>query len=164
MDLSNIEIIVSEIDGIITDGCDAIDYMDHTLFKKYCMMDFDAINKLKQHFTFVFLSSDSNVNYNVMRARNIPTYFSSHKDDKLTLLTKKILPRYNTRPDNLLYIGSLVSDIPCMKLAYINMASVTTSHILKNVLHRIPVSAGQGIISYTANLLYVEMATRKCKE
>ena len=164
MDLKNIEIIVSEIDGIITDGCDAIDYMNNTLFKKYCIRDFEAINELKRHFTFVFLAEDYAVNYKIMRDRNIPTYFSSNKEDKLSILTKKILPRYNTRPENLLYLGSSLSDIPCIHLSQISMVPATILGVASEASYQIPITSGQGIISYVANTLRVEMARRKCKE
>jgi 3-deoxy-D-manno-octulosonate 8-phosphate phosphatase KdsC-like HAD superfamily phosphatase len=164
MDLKNIEIIVSEIDGIITDGCAALEYLNHTLFKNYCVRDFDAINELKSYFTFVFLSSDPTISYNIMRKRNIPAYFTNNNSDKLTLLTKRILPKYNTRPENLLYIGSSFSDIPSMHLSQISMAPIASIGVASEALHQIPIGPGHGIISYVANILRVEIARRKCKE
>lgn len=164
MDLTNIEIIVSEIDGIITDGNVPLDYLNNTLFKNYCMRDFDAINELKTYFAFVFLASDAAISYNVMRTRNIPAYFATNRDDKLTLLTKRILPRYNTRPENLLYLGSSLSDIPCMNLSQISMVPVTVLGVASAASHQIPINPGQGVISYLYNILRVEMARRKCKE
>lgn len=164
MNLKNIEIIVSEIDGIITDGCAALEYLNNTIFKTYCLRDFDAINELKSYFTFVFLSSDAAISYNIMRKRIIPSYFSNSKDDKLTLLTKKILPRYNNRPENLLYIGSMFSDVPCMHLAQISMAPTAAIGVATKASHQIPIAPGQGVISYVADTLRIEMARRKCKE
>jgi 3-deoxy-D-manno-octulosonate 8-phosphate phosphatase KdsC-like HAD superfamily phosphatase len=61
--VNDIEIIVSEIDGVITNGCDSIDYMNHTMFKTFCMRDFEAITELQAHFTFVFLSSDVAISF-----------------------------------------------------------------------------------------------------
>lgn len=164
MGFSRIKIIVSEIDGVITDGCVPIDYMNNTLFKTYCVHDFEAINELKSYFTFVFLSSDTAVSYNIMRSRNIPAYFITQRDDKLRLLTKRILPHYNAQPDNLLYIGSMYSDLPCMKLAGISMSSESATGVSTDVTCRIPVAPGKGIISYVANILRTEMAVRKRKE
>jgi len=163
MDLKNIEIIVSEIDGIITDGNIPLDYLNNTLFKTYCMRDFDAINYLKTYFTFVFLASDAAISYNITRTRNIPAYFATNKDDKLTLLTKRILPRYNTRPENLLYVGSSFSDIPCMHLAQISMVPKDVMGVASEASHQIPIAPGQGVLSYLANVLHVEIAKRKRK-
>ena len=164
MDLTNITIIVSEIDGIITDGKVPIDHINNTLFKNYCMHDFDAINELKSYFDFVFLASDPAVSYNIMRMRNIPAYFTTHVDNKLSLLSKRILPHYAARPENLLYIGSFISDIPCMHLAQISLAPEDALGAAQKALYKLPCTAGNGVIAYVASLLRIEMATRKCKE
>ena len=57
-----IKLIVSEIDGVITSGVSQIDNVGITLFKDFYLGDFEAINKLKSTFQFVFLSADNNVN------------------------------------------------------------------------------------------------------
>lgn len=163
MSLENIEIIVSEIDGVITDGLVALEYLNNALFKNYYMRDFEAINNLKVYFTFVFLSSDPSVSYNVMRARNIPAYFTTSRDDKLTILTKKILPRYNTVPENLLYIGSTQSDIPCMQLAQLSMVPASITEVASKAAYQMPIAPGQGVLSYVANTLHVEIERRKRK-
>lgn len=161
MDFRNIEIIVSEIDGVITDGKNAIDYLNHIIFKNYCDLDFEAINELKPFFTFVFLSSSPEVSYNVMRTRNIPTYFTSHKEDKLTILTKRILPRYNTRADNLLYIGSRVTDIPCLHLAQMGMAVKNSSlTVLQASNEVLPIESGCGVLTHVNDLLRSEKNKR----
>ena len=112
----------------------------------------------------MFLSSDASVSYNIMRARNIPAYFVTNRDDKVTLLTKKILPHYNTRPGNLLYIGSTFSDIPCMHSAQISMAPKSILGVASEAIHQIPTEPGHGVISYVAAALRSEIARRKCKE
>ncbi len=163
MEFNNIKIIVSEIDGIITDGRNALDYLNNTIFKNYCVVDFDAINELKTYFTFVFLSSDPAISYNVMRSRNIPTYFSKANESKIDILTKKILPKYKVKPTNLLYLGSTLSDVPCMKLAQISMVSEDSFFIYKGADYRMPVSPGNGVLSYLAGILNNEILTRKCR-
>lgn len=144
-----IEIIVSEIDGIITDGFKPIDYMNHTIFKNYCERDFEAINELKSYFTFVFLSADKEVSYNIMRNRNIPTYFSENKDlDKMFFLTQRILPKYKKRPENLLYIGNHISDIPCLQLAERGITLKSSSERVRRASNIIlDIEPGHGVIS-----------------
>ncbi len=164
MDFSNIDIIVSEIDGILTDGFKPIDNMNLCLFKNYCEKDFEVINELKKFFTVVFLSSDADVSYNVMRTRNIPAYFVKSNETKFDVLTKKIMPRYNMRPENLLYIGNKLSDVSCMNYAEYSFtipASVSKVVIASN--GTIPGASGKGIITklYEALLPELEKRTRK---
>lgn len=145
MNFENIEIIVSEIDGIITDGFDATDYLDTIIFKSFRTMDFEYINDLKPYFTFVFLSSSPHVSYYLMRKKNIPAFFTDNNRNKLEILQRDILPRYNTTPSNLLYIGSKLSDIPCMNLAEISATINNCSSRLKNIANFViedPIKAG----------------------
>lgn len=164
MDFKNIKIIVSEIDGIITNGAKPIDNMGYTMFKYYYENDFEAINELKKFFTFVFLADDSEINYNLMRKRNIPTYFSTNKLSKLDILINKIMYRYHAKPENLLYIGNKITDIPCMQYAEI---SFTTNKALMKVKYTanmiLDVSPGLGVIVNVNDILYAEITSRQRK-
>jgi len=164
MDFDNIEIIVSEIDGIITDGFDATDYMDTVIFKSFRTMDFEYINELKPYFTFVFLSSSPHISYYLMKKKNIPAFFTDNNKSKLEILQRDILPRYNTGPSNLLYVGSKLSDISCMNLAEISVATNNCSSKLKNTANFIiEDSIKSGVIPQVYDLLREEQEKRKRK-
>ena len=107
------KIIVSEIDGVITPGRSCIDNIGITLFKDFYIGDFEAINKLKSEYTFVFLSSDNNVNYNICARRCIPFYWASKNKREILL---DVLRKYNYTAEDVTYIGSTISDIPCMQM------------------------------------------------
>jgi 3-deoxy-D-manno-octulosonate 8-phosphate phosphatase KdsC-like HAD superfamily phosphatase len=109
----NVKLIVSEVDGIITEGQAAIDNMNNTLFKFFYLGDFEAINLLKKHYNFVFLSSDNNVTYNIMRTRNIPFFWA--KQSKKEVLTD-IMHRYSVNPEKVMYIGCNFSDLECIDM------------------------------------------------
>lgn len=164
MDFSNIELIVSEIDGVITDGNAPLDYLGYSPFKFYCGKDFEVINELKRNFTFVFLATDASVSYNIMRSKNIPSYFPSRQENKLDILTKKIMSKYNMRPENILYIGNSLSDVPCMNLADISFAlgdsvnkvRTASSWVLKT-------KAGEGVLCEVYDILFEEQEKRKRK-
>jgi 3-deoxy-D-manno-octulosonate 8-phosphate phosphatase KdsC-like HAD superfamily phosphatase len=111
--MQNIKLVVSEIDGVLTSGKSYIDELGNVLFKDIYTADFEAINKLKTFCTFVFLSSDNHINYNLSARKNIPFYWA--KSNKLITLTS-ILRHYSVTSDETLYIGSKVSDIPCMQM------------------------------------------------
>jgi len=154
MDFKNTQIVISEIDGVITNGLDAVDTMSNVLFKNYCNKDFEAINLLKPFFTFVFLSSDSAISYGVMRSKNIPSYFTKYRTDSKVALINKIINRYNVTPENILYIGSKLSDLPCMDVSEISIVPRDAPIELKHRTSIIAdVSGGAGVICYVYNLL-----------
>ncbi len=162
MDLTKIDIIVSEVDGIITDGTVALDNLNNVLFKNYCEQDFDAINELKKVFTFVFLASDPNISLGVMQKRNIPFFYPKSRDSKCKVLVSNILPRYNMQPANLLYIGSRLSDIECMNLAEICCYAVgAPKGLLKvNNSETIRCLEGKGVLSELHGILTPEIDRR----
>jgi len=154
MDFKNTQIIISEVDGVITNGLDAIDTMSNVLFKNYSNKDFEAINLLKPFFTFVFLSSDSTISYGVMRSKNIPSYFTKYKTDNKAIIINKIISRYNVTPENILYIGSKLSDLPCMDVSEISIVPRDAPTELKHRASIIAdVDGGAGVICYVHNLL-----------
>lgn len=154
MEFTNIEIIVSEVDGVLTNGVDSIDTMNNTVFKSYHTKDFEAINMIKPYFTFVFLSSDPSVSYGVMRSRNIPFYFTKTKADKKIDILHKIISKYNTTPENLLYIGSKFSDIDCMRLAEFSISPYDGVTPIRNMANYLsPIFGGAGVICDVYDLL-----------
>jgi 3-deoxy-D-manno-octulosonate 8-phosphate phosphatase KdsC-like HAD superfamily phosphatase len=161
LDFSDVKIIVSEIDGVITDGNSFIDHMNFTLFKNFCNIDFEVINELKKHFVFVFLSSDSSVSYNIMRYRNIPTYFSNNKENKFDILKHKIMNRYGFSPIDLLYIGNRLDDISCMKYSEIKFTTNNSANQVKSISNYVFETApGQGVLCELYDILISEIDKR----
>ena len=138
--MKEIKLIVSEIDGVLTDGTSAVDNMGNILFKNIFLADFEAINKIKSNYIFVFMSSDNYVNYNLLQKKNIPFYWAKN-DKRETLLS--ILRHYNITVDDVLYIGSKLSDISCMTLV---PTSFCTNKSVKD-FKTFDTPAGYGIIT-----------------
>jgi len=113
--MSNIKLVVSEIDGVITNGERAEDEMGHVLYKTYQSKDFSAINEIKKNFKFAFLSDDNGISYNMCRRKNIPFYWAKNAQDKYDKLIE-ILKRYQCVPDEVVYVASKVSDEKCIQL------------------------------------------------
>ena len=130
MDLTNIEIIISEVDGILNTGLVPIDELGNTPFKFFYNKDFEAINLLKKYFKVVFISADNKINYNMFRNKNIPFYHEP-KNKKQALL--QALKRYSLSPDQALYIGNTYSDIECMRQVPL---SACTEDFLKTEIRR----------------------------
>jgi len=114
-DLDNIKLIISEIDGVITDGKWTEDEIGNVLYKSFQSKDFDAINELRKSYKFVFLSEDNRINYNMCKRRNIPFYWGRNREEKYKKAID-ILHRYSCTPDNTLFIPSKLSDLKCCQL------------------------------------------------
>jgi len=109
-----IKLIISEIDGVLTDGSYAEDEIGNTLYKFFNQKDFFAINELKKYYKLAFLCDDNKVNYNMCQRKNLPFYWGKGEKGKHTMLLE-ILRRYSVTPDETIYIGSKISDRRCMQ-------------------------------------------------
>lgn len=154
-----IKIIVSEVDGVITDHILCIDELGNVPFKAYYMKDFEVINELKKTFTFVFLSSDNSVSYHLCRRKNIPFYYAP-KDKKTTLV--KIMKRYNVTPEEVIYIGSSFSDLKCIQLVPFSLCPVDAVNEVKTICYHVLENySGDGVLENVYNLLKPEILRRK---
>ncbi len=97
-----------------------------------------------------------------MRSRNIPAYFPSKKESKLEVL-HRIMDRYNMKPDNLIYIGNKLTDIPCMNYADSSFSLTHTSligRVRSTANHLLNAGPGEGILSELVEILSPEMEKR----
>ena len=130
-----IKMIVSEIDGTITEHMNPIDELGNTPFKTYYMKDFEAINELKKHFKFAFVSSDNAISYHLCQRKNIPFFWAS-KNSKWS--TKRdclaeIRVRYGVDLDEILYVGCQYSDIECANMAGACVCPVDAPRKIKEI-------------------------------
>ena len=131
-DLKSIKLIVSEVDGVITDGTCPEDELGHVLYKVYQSKDFSAINSLKKNFKFVFLSDDNHVNYNMCKRKNIPFFWARNEKEKCSKLGE-ILRRYSCTPDETVYVGSKISDVRCCQMIPKSFCPDDAGHYLKEI-------------------------------
>ncbi|RLI66685.1 MAG: hypothetical protein DRO67_00745 [Candidatus Asgardarchaeum californiense] len=110
-----IKLIVSEIDGVLTNGTYAEDELGNTLYKVFNQKDFFVINELKKYYKVVFLCDDNKINYNMCQRKSLPFYWGKGSKGKYETLPN-ILRRYDATPDSTIYIGSKLSDNKCMRL------------------------------------------------
>lgn len=156
---SKIKIIVSEIDGIITEDSLYIDELGNIPFKKFHKKDFEAINELKKTFVFVFLSSDNAISYHLCRRKSIPFYHSP-KNKKESLV--KIMQRYSVTPDEVIYIGNSFSDLKCMQMIPFSLCPIDAVTDVKTICYHVLESyAGEGVLCEVYHLLEHETIKRK---
>ena len=111
--IPKIKIVVSEVDGIITNGESYYDALASVPLKTFCMKDFEAINEIKKEFKFIFLSSAAYVSEYLCKKKNIPFYHSPR--NKLEGM-KKILSYYSVTPEEVMFVGNMYTDIECIKM------------------------------------------------
>jgi len=153
----DLKIVVSAVDGIITDGMAPIDELQNIPFKNYCMKDFEAINEIKKSFKFVFISSDNNVNYNLFRSKNIPFYWApgtgGNYKTKIKVLSE-IMQKYGLKPQNVLYVGCSYSDVECMHLAEVAFCTKDSPATVNHAAdYMVPTMAGQGVLAELYEIL-----------
>lgn len=156
---TKLKVIVSEIDGIVTEGSLYIDELGNVPFKKFCKKDFEIINELKKTFTFVFLSTDNSISYHLCRRRNIP-FFHAPKNKKESLI--KIMRRYSVSPEEILYIGCSLSDLECIQMIPFSMCPVDAMNDVKSTaFHVLDNFSGEGVLCEIYSLLKDEIKLRK---
>ena len=143
----DIKIIVSAVDGVITDGLMPVDELVNTPFKNYCMRDLEVINEIKKLYRFVFISQDNSVNYNFFRRKNVPFYFAPGGDKTKKRVLVEIMKKYNVKPDNVMYVGCSYSDIECMHLAEVSLCTKDAPGSVSLAAdYLIPARAGEGVL------------------
>jgi 3-deoxy-D-manno-octulosonate 8-phosphate phosphatase (KDO 8-P phosphatase) len=157
--IEKLKLIVSEVDGVITEGLVTYDELCNTPFKQYCVKDFEAINELRQEFVFVFISADNSVSFNLFRKKNIPFYWANKsKKDMLV----KVLNRYNFSPEEVMYIGSTYSDLDCIKMIPFSLCPEDAVIDVKNASrYHLNSISGMGVMSEVYDLLKPEIIRRK---
>lgn len=152
MNFENIKIIVSEVDGVITEHLTGIGEFNTPLFKQFYLKDFEAINLIKKNWQFAFLSSEAAINTSLCRKRNIPFFYAERS--KLEVYNNQILRRYNVTPENVLYIGSSYSDVDCIRTSRFSICPEDSVGLVKNTAdHVAPVYGGSGVLCYVYEML-----------
>jgi len=159
--LQKVEVIISEVDGVLTTGVFPVDELGNVPFKFFYHKDFEAINILKKYFKVVFISADNKISYNMFRSKQIPFYFEP-KNKKLALL--QALKRYSLTPDQAIYIGSTYSDIECARQIPLSICSADAVPEIKSLAVKIfPIYAGDGIMCSLYDFLKPEIQRRQAK-
>ena len=160
--LQDIKIIISEVEGILTQGWLPVDELGNIPYKLFYYRDFEAINLLKPHFKVVFISSDNKINYNMMRSRQLPFYYEP-KNKKQAML--QALKRYSATPDHAMYIGSSYTDIECMRQIPFSVCPEDAVIDIKNIAATVlPVYGGDGVFCALYDLMKQEIQRRKTIE
>jgi len=110
-----IDLIILDIDGVLTDGRKYYGIDGMPFIKTYCDKDFTAIKRLRgAGIKVCFLSGDERINKAMAKNRNID-FYSARGKDKADFLSE-FTEIYDTTPNNMLYVGDDLFDLSIMKL------------------------------------------------
>jgi 3-deoxy-D-manno-octulosonate 8-phosphate phosphatase (KDO 8-P phosphatase) len=156
--LNNVKLIISEVDGVLTNGDFYFDALGNIPFKGFYFKDFEAINLLKRSFKVVFVSSEPSVSYKLFQQKQLPFYYDL-KDKKQAVL--KVLNHYSVKPDDALYVASTYSDSDCMMQIPMSVCTEDSPPDVKNRASIVlPVYGGDGVFCHLYELLRSEMNRR----
>lgn len=109
------DLVVLDIDGIMTDGTKEYGTDGTVLSKRYCDLDFTAIKRFQAAGIKVcFLSGDRTVNEAMAKTRKIPFFHNPPGVDKLDILPD-IEREFGVARQRILYVGDDYYDIGIMK-------------------------------------------------
>ena len=147
-----IELIVLDIDGILTDGKKYYGIDGMPFAKTYCDKDFTAIKRMRASGLKVcFLSGDNKINEAMAANRNIDFYYARGKD-KVEFLDM-LCQTYNTEPSKMLYIGDDLFDINIMKAVGWPFCPQDAPDSVKKVCHVLDGNGGQNLVCKLVDFL-----------
>ena len=157
---SDIRLIVLDVDGVFTNGKKIYSLSGDVVYKEFYDKDFTALKELRKYFDIVILSGDDRVNKVLFKTKGIPFYHSRNKGKKQ--LIKTILNKHGIGPDNCMFIGDDLPDIPCFRLIPISMCPSDAVKDVKLLSYKIfKAKGGNGVIVELYNEMQEEIMLRR---
>ena len=159
-----IELVILDIDGIMTDGRKYYGLDGIPFAKTYCDKDFTAIKRLRGSGVKVcFLSGDERVNKAMAKNRNID-FYSARGKDKAEFVEEFEL-HYRTKKENMLYIGDDLFDFSIMKSVGHAFCPKDAPNILKEYCgyaNVIPRNGGENVVAKLLDTLLERNLVKDC--
>ena len=109
----NIELIVSDFDGIFTDGKLEV-FSDGRTSKKVDYKDIMGIAIIvKKGIKFAVISGEKSAAIDIIKEKFPCVDTFQNERNKIKVL-KSLLEKYNTNPQNVIYLGDDINDIECL--------------------------------------------------
>lgn len=127
-----IKMIISDFDGVLTDGGIYIDE-NLKMTRKICFKDIMALSILrKAEIDLVFISGEKNPLIDFLAQRfNLK---ENHQDIRIKIdVLKSLVERYNLKPEEFLYIGDDINDIDCLKFSQTKVTVPNSAAAVKRV-------------------------------
>ena len=127
-----IKMVISDFDGIMTDGSIYIDE-NLSISRKVHFKDIMAVSLLKKsEIQLAFISGEKNSIMDLLSERF--DIKEIHQDIRIKIdVLKSIMERYNLNPEEILYMGDDINDIDCLNYASIKITVPNATHRVKKV-------------------------------
>ena len=162
--LMKIELIILDIDGIMTDGKKYYGLDGIPFAKTYCDKDFTAIKRMRgAGLSVCFLSGDERVNKAMAKNRNID-FYSARGIDKAEFV-KIFEENYGVKREKMLYIGDDLFDLSIMKIVGHAFCPKDSPNILKEYCGNnnvIPRKGGENVVAKLLDILLERGLVEDC--
>ena len=139
---NNIEIIVSDFDGVFTDGKIEV-FSDGSTSKKMDYKDIMAIALiLRKDIKFAIISGEKSAAIDKLKD-NFPQIEVFQGERKKINVFKALLEKHNIKPENSIYIGDDINDIECLSYT-LNPVTVQNAHKTVKELPNITITENIG--------------------
>tara|TARA_R100001163_G_C5061772_1_gene198700 strand:- start:691 stop:1215 length:525 start_codon:yes stop_codon:yes gene_type:complete len=159
-----IELVILDIDGVLTDGRKYYGLDGMPFAKTYCDKDFTAIKRMRGAGVNVcFLSGDTTVNEAMAKNRNIDFYAARGKD-KADFIPE-FCDKYKTTPEHMLYIGDDLFDSSVLESVKYRFCPSDACRDIKDICGHSNVlnsSAGNNVIAEMVDLLLQRNLIQDC--
>lgn len=129
---NTIKMVISDFDGIMTDGSIYIDEK-LSISRRLHFKDLMAVSLLrKAGVELAFISGEKNPVMDLLSERF--KISENHQDIRIKIdVLKSILQRNNLTPDDVLYIGDDINDIDCLNYVSTKITVPNSTHRVKKV-------------------------------
>lgn len=151
---NNIKLIVSDFDGIFTDGKLTV-YSDGKTSKVIDYKDIMAVAViLKKGIRFAVLSGETSMAIDILK-KNFPSIDVFQNERKKINVLLSLMEKYNVKKEDIIYIGDDINDIECLQFVA-NPVTVPNAHISVKSIENISITetcGGNGAVREVADLL-----------
>ncbi|MGM9993214.1 MAG: KdsC family phosphatase [Candidatus Avigastranaerophilus sp.] len=151
---NNIKLIVSDFDGIFTDGKLTV-YSDGKTSKVIDYKDIMAVAViLKKGIKFAVLSGETSMAIDILK-KNFPSIDVFQNERKKINVLLSLMEKYNVKKEDVIYIGDDINDIECLQFVA-NPVTVPNAHISVKSIENISITetcGGNGAVREVADLL-----------
>ena len=141
------DLLIIDIDGILTDGTKIYDIQGKVSGKRYCDLDFTAIKRFQAAgIKIVFLSGDQTINRAMAETRKI-TFFYNPPGINKTQILPIIKTHFNRTNYKIAYVGDDYYDIDIMGAADLAFCPKSSPAVVKRSAVVIDSYSGYGVIA-----------------
>jgi YrbI family 3-deoxy-D-manno-octulosonate 8-phosphate phosphatase len=155
-----IKLILTDVDGVLTDGCMYYSSKGEEL-KKFHTRDGMAVELLlhKNIKTIIITREKSKIVVSRAKKINIFKVYSGIKQKDTTL--NQICTKFKVTPDEIVFIGDDINDEKIMKLVGLSAAPCDATQTIKNIADIIThASGGQGVLREVADAILLSQSIK----